>query len=197
MRLTLQNLFAACLVAVLSGCAGTDFVRPDMEAMKNGQASYGQVMARMGPPRSEGSATKNEKTVKTATYAYASVGGKPLRAGVTPARAASFYFYNDTLVGHEFISSWAEDNTDFDEGKIGDIVKGKTTRTGLAQLLGKPAGSYIYPMIKATTGDAAVYLYAETSGTAFNLKFFRKVLVVTFDAAGIVSDVDFSSSGNR
>jgi len=187
----------AFFALALSGCAGTDFVRPDTDFLKNGQTTYAQVIARMGAPRREGSVVKNERTIKTASYAYAATGGKPLHEGVTPARAMGFYFYDDTLVGHEFISSWAEDNSDFDESKVKDIVKGKTTRAELAQLLGKPAGHYIHPLIKPATGDAAVYAFAETSGSVFNLKFFRKVLVVTFDTAGVVADVDYSSSGSR
>ena len=197
MQRMMRGIAACALLAGLAGCAGTNFVRPGADELKNGQTTYAQLVARMGPPRNEGTALKNEKTVKSATYAYASVGGKPLRQGVTPARAMGFYFFNDTLVGHEFISSWAEDNSDFDEGRIKDIVKGKTTREQVTQLMGKPAGFYVYPMIKAQTGDAAIYAYVETSGTAFTLKFFRKVLVVTFDTAGVVADVDFSSSGSR
>jgi hypothetical protein len=187
----------AVAALTLSGCAGTDFVRPDTAFLKNGQTTFAEVVARMGTPRREGSVIKNERTIKTASYAYAATGGKPLHEGVTPARAMGFYFYENTLVGHEFISSWAEDNSDFDESKVKDIVKGKTTRAELAQLLGKPAGYYIHPLIKPTAGDAAVYAFAETSGSVFNLKFFRKVLVVTFDIAGVVADVDYSSSGSR
>jgi outer membrane protein assembly factor BamE (lipoprotein component of BamABCDE complex) len=196
MRRLLKGLAAAALLG-LSGCAGTDFVRPDLDALKNGQTTYAQVVAKMGPPQREGAEIKNEKTLKTATYAYAAVSGQPLRPGVTPARAIGFHFYNDTLVGHEFISSWLEDNSDFDENKVKDIAKGKTTRAQLAQLLGKPAGHYIYPMIKDAAGEAAVYAYVETSGSAFNLKFYRKVLVVSFGADGVVTDVDYNSSGSR
>jgi hypothetical protein len=192
-----KGLAAAALCAALAGCAGTDFVRPNTDDLKNGQTTRAQLIARMGPPRNEGSVLKNEQTIRTATYAYASVGGQPLRDGVTPARAAGFYFFNDTLVGHEFISSWKEDHTDFDETRVKDIVKGKTTRAQVTQLLGKPAGAYVYPMIKSRTGDAAVYALVETSGSAFIIRFYRKVLIVSFDTAGIVEDVEFTSSGER
>jgi hypothetical protein len=187
---------AACLLLV-AGCAGTDFVRPDPESFRNGQTTYAQVIERMGKPWREGAEIKNEKTIKHIVYAYAAAGGKPVRPSVTPARAAGFYFHNDTLVGHEFISSWAEDHSDFDDSKVKDIAKGRTTRAQLVQAMGKPGGSYIFPMIKAEKGDAAVYAYAETSGGVFNMKFHRKVLIVTLDPAGVVADVDFSSSGER
>jgi hypothetical protein len=193
----INRLIAAAALFALAGCAGTDFVRPNTEELKVGQASYAQVLKRMGPPRQEGTVLKNDKNVKTATYAYASVGGEPRRAGVTPARAQSFYFYNDVLVGHEFISSWKADHTDFDESRIQSIFKGKTTRAELVQLMGPPSGAQVYPMIKPEKGDAATYSYVETSGSAFNLKFYRKILVVTFDPAGVVADVEYVSSGSR
>jgi hypothetical protein len=182
---------------VLSGCAGRDFVRPAPETFRNGQTSYSEIMAKFGPPFREGTVIKNDKTVKTLGYAYASVGGRPHREGVTPARAMGFYFSDDVLVGHEFLSSWAEDHSDFDEGKVKDIVKGKTTRAEVIALLGKPAGYYIYPMIKASPGDAAAYVYSETRGSAFNLRFYRKLLLVTLDATGVVSDVEFTASGMK
>ena len=190
---TLRCLFVISVISALFGCAGRDFVRPDSQDLRNGQTTYAQVVARMGQPRQEGSVIKNDKTIKTASYAYASLGGKPLREGVTAARAIGVYFYNDTLVGHEFISSWAEDHTDFDEDKIKDIIKGKTTRDEVVQLLGRPSGYYIFPLIKASTGDAAVYAYLEVRG----FTPFRKLLVVTFDAAGVVTEVEFTSAGSK
>jgi hypothetical protein len=187
----IRSVIPAGIIATLLGCAGTDFVRPDSENLKNGQTTYPQVVAKMGQPRHEGSVIKNDKTLKTASYAYASVGGRPLHDGVTAARAVAFYFYNDTLVGHEFVSSWAEDHTDFDESRITNIIKGKTTRAEVLTLLGKPSGYHIYPLIKAPTGEAAAYVFSETRGSAFNLKFFRK-----FEANWVVADVEFASSGS-
>jgi hypothetical protein len=197
MNATIKKVAIAVWLLALAGCAGTDFVRPDTASFRNGETTYAQIMARMGKPWREGTEIRNEKTIKSAVYAFASAGGKAQHQGVTPARAAGFYFYNDTLVGHEFISSWAEDHTDFDESRVKDIAKGRTTRAQLEQLLGKPVGAYIHPMIKAPAGDAAVYAYSQTSGSVFTLKFYRKVLVVSFDTAGVVTDVDFSSAGER
>jgi hypothetical protein len=193
MSIACRLLIICSVIAALWGCAGRDFVRPDAQGLKNGETTYAQVMATMGQPRQEGTALKNEKTVKTASYAYASLGGKPLHEGVTAARAAGLYFYNDVLVGHEFISSWAEDHTDFDETKIDRIVKGRTTRSEVLTLLGKPSGYYVYPLIKSPTGEAAVYAYLEVRG----FKPFRKLLIVTFDAGGIVTDVEYTSAGSR
>ena len=189
---------ALVLLAGLAGCAGTDFVRPSIDTLKNGHTTYAQILEKMGPPRREGTMTKNEKQLKVITYAYATTGGKAVRESVVPARAQAFYFYNDTLVGHEFGSSFAVDHSDFDDKKVSDIVKGKTTRAEVIQLVGKPGGYYVYPLIKSTSGDAVVYVYTETTSDApFSVKQFRKVLIVSFDTAGLVSEVDFSSSGNK
>ena len=194
----MRSIVAGTLILGLLGCAGKDFVRPDANTLQNGQTTYAQATAMYGKPFAEGSVTKNDKTVKNVSYAYASLGGKPIKEGVVPARAMALYFYNDTLVGYEFVSSWAEDNTDFDESKTSQILKGTTTQADLVQLMGKPSGYAIHPMIRAATGQAAVYTYMEVTGGPFTgRKTYRKVLVVTFDDKGIVTDVDFSSTGTK
>ena len=185
------------LAWTLCSCAGTDFVRPDPGSLKNGETTYAQTIQKFGKPFREGTVVKNDQTIKALSYAYASAGGKPLHDGAIAARALGLYFYNDVLVGHEFVSSWSEDNTDFDESKVGQIAKSKTTRSELVQLLGKPSGYYIYPMIKSREDDAAVYAFSEVQGGMFNRKVFRKSLAVTFDNKGVVSDVEFSSSGSK
>lgn len=192
-----KNISALLCAIVLAGCAGTDFVRPDSGSLDNGKTSYNDVVKKFGAPSREGTVLKNGQNLKSISYAYASVGGEPKTKGVIPARAMGFYFNKDILVGHEFISSWKQDNSDFDDTKIPMVIKGKTSRAEVIQMLGKPTGNYIYPMIQSTAGDAAVYIFSEASGTAFNMKFFRKVLIVSFDEKGIVSDVDFSTSGSK
>jgi hypothetical protein len=188
------KIAALAALLLVAGCAGTDFVRPSTDDLKLGKTTYKEVLTRMGPPRQEGSVLKNEKTVRTATYAYATTGGAPARPGVTPARAQSFYFHDDVLVGHEFISSFAEDHSDFDESKVPGIVKGRTTRAQLQQLLGRPSGAQIYPLIKSGQGEAATYTYAQMTGSVFTAKFYRKVLVVTFEG-DVVTEVEYTSQG--
>jgi len=134
---------------------------------------------------------KNDKTIKAISYAYASLGGEPLHAGVVPARGMTYYFFNDTLVGYGFVSSWKEDNTDFDEKKVEMIVKGKSTRADVVVLMGKPSGYYAYPLIKSDTDEAAVYAFVEAR---MNRTSQRKSLAVSFDKGDVVSDVEFTTS---
>ena len=117
--------------------------------------------------------------------------------GVTPARALGFYFLKNILVGHEFTSSYSGDNTYFEDSKVNQIKKETATRSQVIQIMGKDYGEYIYPLIKEKDENALVYMYSQAKGSAFNLKFYLKVLIVSFDKNDIVTDINFSSSGQR
>jgi hypothetical protein len=191
----IATAFTAIVFAMTTGCAGKDFVRPDSTELKNGQTTYDQIVEQFGKPSREGTVLKNEKMVTTASYAYASVAGKSHRGG-TGARGMGYYFFNDILVGYEFISSFEEDHTDFDEMKISQIIEGTTTLDEVIQLLGKPSGYYTYPLIEAKTDEAAVYAYSDVRGT-FKMKLFQKLLVVTYDDDRVVTKVEYTSSGSN
>jgi hypothetical protein len=196
MKSTIKLAFIS-IALLLNACAGKNFVRMTDESLVLGKTTQGQIKAALGKPYRTGVVTKNEKQLTTATYAYAASGGKAAAKGVTPARSQGFYFLDSILVGHEFTSSWQEDSTDFDSAKVAEIKKGKTTRAEVVKLLGNPGGMYIYPLIPNKNEEASTYLYGQTSGTAFNLKFYQKLLVVSFDPKGIVSNVDYTEAGQK
>src|SRR5262249_1220378 len=108
-----------------------------------------------------------------------------------------FYFLDDKLAGYDFASSWKEDQTDFDASKIPGIKKGAATRDDVARLMGRPGGRYAYPMIASQNGQADVYLYYETRGAPPTVKLYQKLLVVTYDPRGVVSDVDYQETGQK
>lgn len=190
--------YAVILLAVFfTGCAGTDFIRVTDDALVMGQTTYEQVSAKLGQPYQEGTVTKNEHQLKTASYAYANTGGEPDDVDVVPARSQGFYFMNNKLVGYEFTSSWKVDSTNFDTTKIAQIKRGETSRDEVIRLLGKPGGKYVYPVITNRDEDAFNYLHNQTRGSAFNLKFYQKQLVITFNKQGIVTNVDFTESGTK
>jgi hypothetical protein len=192
----IEKIFLVIVIVVLAGCAGKDFVRPDSGAMKNGQTTYNQVVQQFGKPYAEGTLQKNDKLVKTISYAYASVGGKSHKGG-TPARAMGFHFFDNILVGYDFVSSFAEDNTDFNEMKLNQITEGKTTLDEAIQILGEPSGYYIYPLIESNSEEAVAYSYSETKGSVFNMKMFRKILVITYGGDRVVTKVEYISSGTN
>lgn len=179
------------------GCAGTDFKKLEINQLVYGSDTPESIKQKLGKPYQEAIVTINDRQFKTMNYAFASLGGTAVYKGVTAARSQGFYFYQNKLVGHEFTSSWAVDSTDFDESKVRDIEKGTTTIQEVIELLGKPGGEYVYPLAKNETEKASVYIYNQTKSSAFKSKFYKKVLVVSYDENGIVTDVEYVASGNK
>jgi hypothetical protein len=190
--------FQITLLVLLAGCAGKDFVRPAPDAFRLGETRYEQVVAQLGEPRKTGDALTNGKSVKSITYVYASAGSEPAQEGVIPARGLTYYFYGDRLVGHEFISSFRSDSSNFDETKVEGLRKGETTRAAVIQALGPPSASFVPPMVKSTSGEAIGYTYTAAHGGLFSgLKFQTKSLRVSFDEGGVVSDIDYQATESR
>ena len=196
MRKIFKLLFVISIVTLVSACAGRNFVKPDPETLTVGKTTYDGIISRFGKPDREGSVLKNDNQLKTVAYSYAS-GGSSLFGGVTPARSLGFYFLKNILVGHGFTSSYTDDNTYFEDSKIDQIKKETTTRSQVIQIMGKGYGKYIYPLTKEKDETALVYMYSQTKGSAFNLKFYQKILIVSFNKNNIVTDINFSSSGQK
>ena len=178
---------------LLAACAGRDFVRPAPEELVLGRTTYAQIQERFGEPRGASSSLINGKVVKAFNYAFATRLDEPSETYVIPARGMTFFFSDEVLVGHHFLSSFKSDSSDFDDSKVSHIVKGKTTRAEVVRLLGKPVGFYIEPMVKSTAGQAIGYRYTTYKRAPFSApKRFQKLLTVSFDSADVVSDVVFS-----
>jgi hypothetical protein len=194
-----KTILLASAWMLLTGCAGTNFVRVPDSALVLGQTSSEQIKASLGSPNQEGLMTKNGHQITTVSYVYAqSIGGDAAADDVIPSRGQSFLFFNDKLVGYNFASSWKDDCTDFDSAKVSEIKKGVSTRSDVISLLGAPGGKSIYPLVAKDGEDAVSYLYTQT--TKRSLVIFRvyvKTLVVTFDQQGIVTDVEYAESGQK
>ncbi|MBS0335224.1 MAG: hypothetical protein JSS40_00050 [Proteobacteria bacterium] len=194
----LRSVLAVLLLSLLAACAGTDFVRPDAAAFKLGKTSSAEVLKQLGQPRTTGEVLTNGKNVRVMTFAYAASGGEALEPDVIPARAMSYFFHDDVLVGQEFLSSFKSDHSDFDEKKVPGIQKGKTTRAEVIRTLGRPSATFLPPMVKETSGEAIGYAYQTTRGGVISgFKFYRKILRVTFDAGDRVAEVEYSTAGSR
>lgn len=197
MKSSIRTLFAVLAIALVTGCAGTNFKRPQTGVVVVGKSTPDDVMRVMGTPRQTGEALVNEQKVKTMTYVFATAGGESLYPGVVPARAMTFAAFQDRIVGQEFVSSFKEDASEFDDSRIASIVKGKTTRKEVVALLGKPSGEVVYPMVKQKDHSGLVYTYSQAKGTVFNMKFHSKSLTVSFTPADVVVDLDYKSIGEK
>jgi len=189
-------LVVLALLLLSAGCAGRDFKRPALDSLAVGKATEAEIRQRFGTPYREGTVLKNNETMKILNYSYATSASSP-PGGLIPARAQEFYLWRDVLVGHHFTSSFPNDKTDFDGAKGPQIKKGETTESAVVSLLGPPHGAYRYPLIADKAARAAVYLYQETKGTAFNPRFYHQILVVQFDPAGVVKEVEYTATGER
>jgi hypothetical protein len=193
----IKFLLALAFVVILSGCAGTNFKRPEPQSLIVGKSVSSDVTRVMGTPLQTGEVLKNSEKIKTARYAYAESTGGGRYPGVVPARAMVFSTFNDLLVGQEFVSSFIGDATEFDETKVSAIIKGKSTRAEVIALLGKPNGEAIYPVIKNKAETGLVYSYSHAKGSVFDMKFYSKLLIVSFDANNVATDVEYVSSGGK
>lgn len=107
-------------------------------------------------------------------------------------------FLDDILVGYHYASTRSVDKTDFDDAKAYQLKKGQTTRSQVIELLGKPSGMYIYPMINSKTDIALVYFYVGVKvGMNQRVKATVKRLVVSFDAQDLVTEAEFGPGGAR
>ncbi|HEV8584903.1 MAG TPA: hypothetical protein VGT02_08015 [Methylomirabilota bacterium] len=193
---------AAAAALLLAGCtSGRDFARPPSESLALGRTTYAEIVEQYGSPRREATVVKNDRTITIASYGYAVSTADSLVGGVLPGRRARFHFVDQRLVGHDFFSSFAADATDFDETKISAIRKGTSTRAQVVGLFGPPVGVHAYPLTRREGDTALLYVYEQTRVEprpfSANVKTYRKELTVSLDGAGVVTDVEFSASGEK
>jgi outer membrane protein assembly factor BamE (lipoprotein component of BamABCDE complex) len=195
-RLAWVSLVAAAVLA-LAGCAGTNFIRPEPSSFVLGKTAQQDILQRMGQPYQTGTMEKNGKILQVASYAFAHAGREALYEGVTPGRAQGFYFLDGILVGAEFSSSFKSDGTDFDETKLAQLEKGKSTQADVIRLFGPAGGNYIAPLTTDSADGALVYVYSQTKGSAFSLHFYHKTLIVSYDKSGVIVDIQYTAQGNK
>lgn len=192
----MKNLLLIAFFIGLTGCAGQQFKSIESDYLNLGEDHISVIKQAAGKPVGEGTITKNSKQIRTLSYAYANAAGTSDSNGGTAGKGQTFYFYDDVLIGYDYVSSYAEDSSDFDQSKIKQIKIGETTINEVISLIGKTRGEYIYPLTKTQGERAKVYLYNTVSG-GFTLKVYVKQLLVYFNAAGIVTDVEFSETDNE
>ena len=128
--------------------AGTAFSCPDPGLVKLNVTTRAEIEESYPYGFQPASFFRNGETVEIITYTQTSV-RKSLAVAkkVTPARALSFYFLDGILVGYEFVSSFKEDHTDFDDAKVSEIKQGETTISGVEALLGRACGQHVRPLV--------------------------------------------------
>lgn len=188
LRTALLGMFV--LVSTWScASAGSNFVRPAEESITLGKTTADQIYTRFGKPFREGATVRNNNQIKSVTYSYSEAAAYVQKV---PSRTIAFFFHNGLLVGYEFLSSFDEDKTDFDDTRAAQIRKGETTQDQVVQLLGLPTGRHIYPVVKEQDQTAIAYNYLRMEKPPMGgapVQASRKYLLVVFGADGKVADI--------
>jgi len=99
---------------------------PAPEAIELGKTTYAQVVERLGKPSDETRSRKDAHALRAIDYTHASDAEAAKVANTAGIRQLVFVFSDDVVVAESFVSSFASDSTDFDDSRVGEIVKGKT-----------------------------------------------------------------------
>jgi hypothetical protein len=180
---------AAILAVVLAGACllGADFSRPDPASFTLGQTTEQEVRARFGKPSGQVNARVGDKLVTTVRYAYAEA-----RSVAVPVRIMAYAFHEGRLVGFDYMSSFAADQTVFDELAAKRIRRGISTRAEVLDLMGKPSGQFIYPSSYAGLpghhADVYSHSRSEKLPSGVTLETTTKVLTVVFDEHDVVAE---------
>jgi outer membrane protein assembly factor BamE (lipoprotein component of BamABCDE complex) len=130
-------------------------------------------------------------------YGYIDTVGQQLVgqfAGVRSQRTLHLEFLDGKLVGYSSASSFDNDSTNFDDGKVGQLQRGITTQADVTNLFGAPAGEVMFPVISMQKGHAALYSFVQDNITARERA--TKFLAVYFDDGGVVRDFESTDATN-
>jgi outer membrane protein assembly factor BamE (lipoprotein component of BamABCDE complex) len=182
---------------VNAGCAGKNFIRPQIGMLVTGKTTRAEVIGAVGAPELDSVIIKNGRKISVMTYVYAAAVAHSLHQGTIPARVIELGFYDDLLVSQLFESSFKDDGSDFDESKVSAMVIGKTNQADVRQLLGRPGGETVFPLVPEGK-SAWTYAYSHFRNVKdLKTRTYRKALTVRYDAAGIVEDYELRVSGEK
>ncbi len=197
----MRKIIVLLSVLFLCGCAtgGEEFTKLNGKQLVYGQTTSVQVREIIGRPFQMGSKDENGLRFETMAFAFSDASGETATDEVTaPARAQTFYFHEDKLVGTEFSSSFAVDSTNYDDALVEQIKTGMSTIGEVKHLFGEPDGERVFPLVKNEGEKAVVYTYSYIYGGIFNLRASAKTLIVYYDTStGLVTDIDFEKKGGR
>ena len=82
---------------------------------------------------------------------------------------------------------------DFTRPPLDSVAVGKATEAEIRQKFGTPyrEGAVM------KNNETMNYLYQQTRGTAFDLKIYQQILVIQYDNAAVVKEVEYTATGER
>lgn len=215
MRALAHCLVVMLMAAGLAACgAGRNFTMPADGALKLGITTPEEAVALLGQPLSKRSETvtsveqnviptsifspvRQLGTYEVYNYIFIDTAGQQLignLSGRRPSRSLNLAFWNGRLVFYNSSSSFDADTTNFDDRRIAQIERGRSTGADVIALLGKPTGGAIFPQIATKEGRALAYDYVvdDLSKNQRQIKF----LAVYLDGNDIVRDMHSEDTTN-
>ena len=189
---------AALVMGMLAACAiGTQFTRPPEGFVRLGETTRAQVEARLGTPDREQSYRQDRLQVRFVDYTYSNDTETAKMPNSLCIRSLTFALVDDVVFAELFTSSCASDHTDFDERRVGDIVKGTTRCNDVIAMLGRPAYRAIHPVAKENGGTDISYRFLYPKRPLLQFEMYEKQLGIVCDAGGVVQEVWFTEAGDR
>lgn len=189
--LLLSGLF---ILSTLSGCA-SNFVRPEQSAIHLGKSTKDEVIkATKGNAIPRNNVKFNNENLDFLTYQFGE--GASFYGMMIPHRTLTYSFFNNVLVGEEFNSNYDEEKTQFDTTKVPQLKKG-LTREEVVSIMGTPSGKLLYPMVTDKSGYGLVYAYSFARFAPFYSPSFSYLLIVTFDASNVVTNISYKENGKE
>jgi hypothetical protein len=205
----MRTLLRSCLVLVpLIACTtGRDFVKPTPESLVLGKVTRAEIQNIYGTPyrqnagvisTSEGNANVPRGPFDPAlttgsfphlTYLYADKTSTFLVGAPPTQKLIGFDFWNDTLVGYNFLSNFKTDTSNFDDSRVGNLVKGVTSKDDVVRMLGAPTGRGVYPIVQTVGDEKYLFTYVEVSRS----ERLVKNLEMLFGSDGVLHDYRFVS----
>jgi hypothetical protein len=203
----MRTIFVMMAALALAACTGHNFPKPAPESLILGSTTQDEVVAKYGPPYRQSTALAAGSTVANTnapqtpfeyamvpgtyaslTYYYADRSAQVMFGGSPTERSIVFNFWNGKLYAYNFISSFAADSTNFDENNAAKLEQGKTTKSEVIEILGRPTGEAVYPSVQQ--GERRfIYLYIATEGR----RRIAKRLELLFDQNDKLRDLRFAS----
>lgn len=181
------------LVLALSACVtrGEKVTRIPEAELTLGSTTENWITERLGEPNRVLEQTENGQDIRTILYTYVSTATNDSQiSGVGAGRSQAYNFFDDTLVGYQFVSSFKSESTDFDDSVVASFEKGRTTLQEVISALGAPSGRRIYPLIKDQDVEAIRYVYTFVDTRKAGFPRVLKRLTIVLDDSDVVQDID-------
>lgn len=201
------RLIPACtliLATAVTGCAitqGRAYDQKNLMLIDVGHSSKVHVLSLLGQPQTEETLTYKKDAngeelaqpliAQVLRYNYGSPSIQGAVPGMSPNRWASVIMTDGAVVAYFSSSTFIDDFSDFDLGKVNQLERGKTRYQEVLKLLGRPSGRGVYPYARNPAGFAYFYSVDLKNTPPGNNTLKR--LRVFFDDQGVVEDFTVSS----